>query len=668
MIEKIIAAVLIALSLASAQTLPLDGEWKFDADPKDVGLENEWFALTFGVDNWRTVTVPHTWQVDAGFEDYFGVAWYRREIQVEAPIDAVLRLEFDAVYRDALVWVNGQKIGEHLGSGWTPFSLSVPVNPAGKYLIAVRVDNRFSENALPFMDSFDWANDGGIIRSVRLTALPTQHLSELMVSAQLAESCHSAEIHGSLRVLQPANFTIRGRVYDPSHNLAASFEKAAAERVEFSLQIAEPVLWHFDLPQQYSLEVQLLDQERVIHSLNTNFGIREIKVRDGYYWLNGEPMRLMGVEWMPGSDPRYGMAESPDYMRGVLEDMKRLNCIITRFHWQQDESVFSFADANGMLIQEEIPTWGGATRLETLADVQEQQTREMIMAHYNHPSIYAWGLCNEIRGLEEVGHTFVQNGIRLTRELDPYRILTYASNTVHYAPARDASRLMDFVEWNDYYESWYGGTLANVAEKLEQMQRELPKQSVVVSEYGLCECSPDNPVGDPRRIEILKTHTDIYRQHKNVAGAIFFDYNDYRTHIGDKGRGVYKQRVHGVVDLLNRRKPSWEVLRQEMSPIKAITLSAPESSEKLTRVNVTLLTRDLQNDFPAYILRSYKLVWTALNGIGQPIAGGVEILPNIAPGSQITIPLSWPIFDLSELVVEVYRPTGYLVTKAEAAY
>ncbi|MDZ7370863.1 MAG: hypothetical protein ONB12_06835, partial [candidate division KSB1 bacterium] len=478
----------------------------------------------------------------------------------------------------------------------------------------------------------------------------------------------TAELSAAVRINRPEGLSVQALVYDPSGNLVASFFRPAEATVRFDGKIDHPQLWHFDFPNLYTFQVKLLDGKRLVHELETRFGIRKVEVRDGYFWLNGEPMRLMGVEWMPGSDPRYGMAEPIDYVCSVLEDMKRLNGIITRFHWQQDDAVFEFADRCGLLIQEEIPTWGAATRLETLAEVQEQQTQEMILAHYNHPSIFAWGLCNEIRGLEEAGHVFVQNGIRAARRLDPYRLLTYASNTIHHAPAQDAARLVDFVEWNDYYESWYGGGLEDVEQKLLQMAKELPNHSVVISEYGLCECSPDNPVGDPRRIEILRSHTEIYRRHRNVAGAIFFDYNDYRTHIGDKGRGAYQQRVHGVVDLLNRRKPSWEVLRDEMSPIKMITLSPLQRGEKLTRAVVTVQTRSLENDFPAYTLRSYRLVWTAVNALDQPIQGGVVTLPDLGPGTMQRVDLAWPSFEVKKLTVEIYRPTGYLVAQKEVLY
>ena len=88
----------------------------------------------------------------------------------------------------------------------------------------------------------------------------------------------------------------------------------------------------------------------------------------------------------------------------------------------------------------------------------------------------------------------------------------------------------------------------------------------MVSEYGLCECNPKNPTGDPRRIEILRDHTRVLREHACVGGAIFFCYNDYRTHIGDKGIGALRQRVHGVVDVYGERKPSFEALRNGIEP------------------------------------------------------------------------------------------------------
>jgi hypothetical protein len=93
---------------------------------------------------------------------------------------------------------------------------------------------------------------------------------------------------------------------------------------------------------------------------------------------------------------------------------------------------------------------------------------------------------------------------------------------------------------------------------------------VVISEYGYCACTEDRPEGDERRIEILRSHDAAIRSKDFVAGAVFFCYNDYRAHVGDRGVGALKQRVHGVVDLCGAQKTSYEVLRGESSPDRSL--------------------------------------------------------------------------------------------------
>ena len=70
----------------------------------------------------------------------------------------------------------------------------------------------------------------------------------------------------------------------------------------------------------------------------------------------------------------------------------------------------------------------------------------------------------------------------------------------------------------------------------------------------------------------MNSHTEVFRKFPEVAGAIYFDYNDYRTLVGDKGAGALRQRVHGVVDLYAARKPSFEALRLQASPINSVVL------------------------------------------------------------------------------------------------
>src|SRR5205807_1993801 len=88
---------------------------------------------------------------------------------------------------------------------------------------------------------------------------------------------------------------------------------------------------------------------------------------------------------------------------------------------------------------------------------------------------------------------------------------------------------------------------------LDAIHRAFPDKPIVISEYGYCACTPDRPEDDSKRVDVLVGHDRVFRDADYVAGLIFFDYNDYRTHVGDKGVRACKQRVHGVVDVFGSR-------------------------------------------------------------------------------------------------------------------
>jgi beta-glucuronidase len=121
--------------------------------------------------------------------------------------------------------------------------------------------------------------------------------------------------------------------------------------------LRNPKLWHFDHPNLYRVIANLSGG----HALDSTFGIRKIEIRNSAFYLNGERVRLMGVERMAGSNPEYGMAEPVEWIEHDHADMRALNCIYTRVHWPQDRAVLDWCDRHGMFIQTEVPTWGGAT-------------------------------------------------------------------------------------------------------------------------------------------------------------------------------------------------------------------------------------------------------------------------------------------------------------------
>jgi beta-glucuronidase len=656
-------------------TRPLEGEWQFRLDPRRVGESQGWHLPSASTDGWARVNVPHTWQVSEDSAGYLGVAWYRRTFELPESWSAkVIRLEFEAVFHSAVVWVNGKHIGRHLRKGYTSFAfdISPAVLPGQANTITVKVDNSFDQNMLPRGNSYDWTPDGGIIRPVSLLITPKTFIERVEVDAQpdLNASHASLAIRATLR-----NSSMSARQIEIAYQIleddtdrvvlrvqraaTASLKPEASEEVSLPpVELPNPRLWHFDHPHLYRLVATIEADGEPLHSCSTTFGIRKIEVRDGGFYFNGERVWLMGVERMAGSNPDYGMAEPTAWILHDHNDLKELNCVFTRVHWQQDERVLDYCDRHGILLQEEVPTWGSQTFSgmgdQPSSEIMEnglEQLREMIQRDRNHPCIFSWGLCNEINGQNPAAYQFAKRMVEEAKKLDPNRLRSYASNSLSKTPEKDVAGLMDFIEWNEYYESWYKGGVEDVRRNLEEIHRAFPHKPIVISEYGYCACTPDRPENDLLRIRILREHDDPYRQYPFVGGAIFFCYNDYRTHMGDKGIGVLKQRVHGVVDLYGARKTSFEALRQEASPVQALRLTAQGNS-----LTATVQAR---SKLPAYTLEGYTLRWIVYGQGDLPMEQHETPLPRLAPGQSATVSLTFHQENATHVRVDAIRPTGF---------
>jgi len=282
-----------------------------------------------------------------------------------------------------------------------------------------------------------------------------------------------------------------------------------------------------------------------------------------------------------------------------------------------------------------------------------EQLREMISQHRNHPCVVAWGLCNEVNGQSPPAQAFIKRMAEEARQFDRHRLLTYASNSLEQNPGKDIAGSLDFVSWNEYYETWYGGDVELVRRNLQAIQEAFPGKPIVISEYGYCECAKGRAGGDPRRIEILKTHNNVYREFPSVGGGVFFDYNDYRTIYGDKGAGVLKQRVHGVVDVYGGRKPSFAVLRSESSPIESLEIRGRGGA-----LSATVRTR---SRLPMYRLDGYLLRWVVYGFDDLPMEKHEKLLPRLDPGETATMELSFKEKKPTRVRSDVLRPTGFSV-------
>ena len=640
----LIMGLLSLIMTAQAQTdVSLDGEWQLTVRGKDYHVQ-----------------VPHTYNLMDSLEDYAGEAVYRRLLPISPDMKGkTVRLCFEAVYHDAIVYVNGQKVGEHLNKGYTPFSMDITkaLLFGCDNTLEVKVSNTYTDKAFPYMRHFDWANDGGIYRSVRLHVSGQQTLRYVHVTPSL-----NGKARFDIRLWEDRVNKIKGRltvrnrqsgdtVFDSDLMLA---KRKASHHYSATITIANPQLWHFDHPNLYDFTFSIPGSD----ALSDHFGFREFKVEGRQFVLNGEPVRLPGIESMSGSHPLYGMAEPADYIGKTVRMMKDLNTTITRFHWVQDQQMLNLMDETGILSQEEL-SWWQQPRKELSPELRQtakEALEEMIEAHYNHPCIYGWGISNEVRD----NHAELQLLGDYVRRLDATRLVDALCNHTFETLENDPSLVLDIPTWNDYTGSWHGKNREELPARLHRIRDAIGQRPLFITEAGLCE--PAHVGGDTRRIDDMLYHIKEWQKADFVCGYIYFCLQDYRTQMGEEGLGKWRIRRHGVTKVDLTPKPSFYVLRQLMSPIDILKVSPANAQKKgglAGQYDTDDTNRDVEivlqvkNSIPSYTLRGYTLKYRDGDGREYSLA-----LPDMQPSESYMFVLK---NINAQYAFEVHRPGGYCV-------
>jgi beta-galactosidase len=643
----LLCCIYICIDLSAQRNfISLDGKWNFCTDSMALGLNEKWFQNGLPLSKAEIVTVPHTWNMTQATARFWGWGWYQRSFSLPGDWSGKTTwIEFDAVYHDASVWVNGKKVGENIGSGFTRFSFDISkFVRKGENILTVLADNSFSENCIPYLNSFDWANDGGIIRSVRLVQTGTPSLVHALVSPsfeKLNDSVFTGKVNLNLKYigrkgmdLNRLEFQVSVQEENQVSNelvFQSTFKGALSDSTAFiQFGLKQVNLWHFNHPNLYKMSIKVLYKNKITDEYTTNFGFRCFETQQYAVLFNGEKIRFAGIESMPGSSLKNGMAESKAELEAYLHKIQYLNGILTRFHWQQDEFVLDWCDRNGLLVQEEIPIWGGRTKLSPrIMGIAKKQLATTITSHYNHPCIVSWGVGNEIAARDSANISGVETLCRFVKSLDSTRLVTYVSNTLQqarwYMPPGtlpDASAKGDLLMFNDYHTTWYRQAQAGMGSVLDTIKIENPVKPLVISEFGLCQ--PENWGDDPKRITNLIYSYGVYESKPHIAGVIYFCVNDYRTHMGTGTNGFHTTRVHGVFDLEGNPKPSAEFLRELNCPFQVTGLNRNAANN----IDITLAG---SLGFPSFVVKGYKLYWSPEKFTYRK-TGKSYALPDIHPG------------------------------------
>src|SRR3984957_1225988 len=621
----IILLTFSASALASTR-IDLDRDWQFRIDAHESGEASGWPKQM--PEDTETVDVPHTWNLGK-HANYLGKAWYFRTFLLPMQSsDQHVELHFGATFYSSRVWLNGVEVGGHEG-GFTAYSLNISDHLLATNYLAVEIDNRATEQTIPGFAMrqkiprdawYDWWDYGGIVRDVWLTVSGPIEIERQRIRSKVRRDSAIVQDHIYLtsRSKSGQQVSVRLTAFDPDNRIAAMQTTPYAvlppdAELDLSLKLDAPKLWGIDHPNVYRMLVEIVDGSgKVLDQQDDTFGLRTIEIHDRHLLVNGEHVRLTGMTRHEDSLWE-GLAETPGTMRHDYDDMKSLQVTLTRpVHYPQNPFILDYADRHGILLIPEIPIWQFAeAQLQNprVIALAEQQMKEMLEKAGNHPSIFAWSVCNESDTGTPGGIAYFRAMRDFIRQLDPDRFVSYADdNLPKLKRAEDsAANDADFLMMNQYFGSWHGPEDA-LSASLDKIDGMFPNKMMIVSEFGLPGIfGKDAEDADVKRVKIIQEQMPELARRDWIAGAILWCYQDYKSHRNVR-LGLNEGFVdHGLVDEYRQRKPSYYVWKEMNSPA-AVTVRWNSGTSLHASFTATIKPNSVES-LPSYPLHSYRLLW-----------------------------------------------------------
>jgi beta-galactosidase len=531
------------------------------------------------------VRIPHTnIQLPYNYFDegiYQFISCYRRRIYGERSyLGKHVFITFEGIAHIAKIYMHGRLIGEHKG-GYTAFSIDIsPYLHIGEYnTLVVEVDSMESSNIPPFGHVIDYMTYGGIYREVFLEVKEITYIDDVFIRTSDVRKDRKkltieitvkrpaySEGDASLKQFDQGGSSVKLLMQreksgkDTMHDLGN--HTLTGEVTTIELLVSDVELWDIDNPILYKLYVELESGHECIDGKMVQFGFRESEFRKDGFYLNGEKVKLLGLNrhqsypYVGYAMPRRAQQTDADILKNELG----VNAVRTS-HYPQSRHFLNRCDEIGLLVFTEIPGWQhiGDSQWK---DVAIQNTREMVLQNRNHPSIILWGVrINESQDDDE----FYEKTNRIAHELDPTR----QTGGVRFL--KNSNLLEDVYTYNDF--SHNGNT-----EGLEPKRAVTSniEASYLVSEFNGHMFPTKSFDSEEHRLNHAKRHATVLNslyQNTDIAGGFGWCMFDYNTHkdFGSGDRICY----HGVLTMFRNHKLAASVYASQLGkhPICEISSS-----------------------------------------------------------------------------------------------
>ena len=423
---------------------------------------------------WKNVDLPHDYSIDQEYttageaESGYklgGIGWYRKNFKVDESLKGKsVRIDFDGVYMDSTVWINGHRLGNH-PYGYSPFSYDIT-----EYLrfgelntIAVKVNHQ--------TPSSRWYSGSGIGRDVDLVVTDPVHVERdgvVVTTPELAADKTNVKTHLKTvltnKGVEAASVTVaqtvfpRGGTLDQQiahvESVVTTIAAGKSATVEQDALAANPTLWTVDAPTLYTVRTEIKQNGKVVDTYDVDFGYRFFSFdADTGFSLNGQNMKLKGV-CMHHDQGALGSVNTRDAIERQVKILKEMGCnSIRATHNPHSRELTEICDEQGMLLVLEMFDGWTAPKNDNRNDYarffnQEMGKSELIgseatkkwaqfdleqsmMRDINAPSVIMWSLGNEMtEGTSGIGNfqQVQKNLIGWAKAVDATRPVTTGDN------------------------------------------------------------------------------------------------------------------------------------------------------------------------------------------------------------------------------------------------
>jgi len=435
-------------------------------DEPNLDYTNVESTNIYNPNDWKEVNLPHDWAVEGTFvhdpPEYsgsggsqpagngylpIGIGFYRKEFEIpETDKGRKISIEFDGIFRNSTVWVNGHLLGNHQ-SGYTPSNYDLTdvlrYGNEGRNVILVKVDATQPEGW--------WYEGCGIYRHVWLIKTNRLHVDRFgtyVTTPAVSDAEATISIKTTLKneyktaksvTLVSKIVDKKGHVFDTKTSTLTIFPFDQTE-VSQTGTIKKPLLWSPEAPILYKVLTEVTENDNLVDTYETTFGVRTVEINRNGVFLNG---KLYPVKGTCNHQDFAGIGVAlPDKINGcklkLLKDMGSNGYRCS--HHPPTPELLDMCDSMGLLVLDE-------NRFLSSSEEGLKDLTTMLYRDRNHPSVFMWSMENEeaIQGTV-MGARILETMVETTHKIDPSRKVTAAMN--HARNDGGYSDMLDVVGYN----------------------------------------------------------------------------------------------------------------------------------------------------------------------------------------------------------------------------